>query len=53
LVPDSSTIIASIWRKTEDLRVWYEWSAQVKKGTEVLSITPIHNPNGRSYHVKL
>jgi len=53
LVPDSSTIIASIWRKTEDSRVWYEWSAQVKKGTEVLAITPIHNPNGRSYHVKL
>ena len=53
LVPDSSTMIASLWRKTEDSRVWYEWSAQVKKDEEVVAVTPIHNPNGRSYYVKL
>ena len=34
-------------------RVWYEWAAVVRdKGTgTILEATPIHNPNGRSYHV--
>lgn len=34
-------------------RVWYEWTAKVLRGGEVLTITPIHNPNGRSYHVSM
>lgn len=53
LVPDGSTIVASVWRKTQDARVWYEWSAQVIRENQVLALTHIHNPNGRSYYVKL
>lgn len=34
-------------------RVWYEWCAKVHRGGEVLSVSPIHNPNGRSYHVSM
>ena len=34
-------------------RVWYEWCAKVHRGGEVLSVTPIHNPKGRSYFVTL
>ena len=34
-------------------RVWYEWCAKVHRGGEILSVTPIHNPNGRSYHVSM
>lgn len=50
-------------------RVWYEWCAEVSAATvsggeetnptaapppvRVLSASPVHNPNGRSYHVRL
>ena len=34
-------------------RVWYEWCAKVSRGGEILSVTPIHNPNGRSYYVSM
>lgn len=34
-------------------RVWYEWCAKVQRGGEILAVTPIHNPNGRSYHVSM
>eukprot|EP00560_Eucampia_antarctica_P006190 CAMPEP_0197825410 /NCGR_PEP_ID=MMETSP1437-20131217/2497_1 /TAXON_ID=49252 ORGANISM="Eucampia antarctica, Strain CCMP1452" /NCGR_SAMPLE_ID=MMETSP1437 /ASSEMBLY_ACC=CAM_ASM_001096 /LENGTH=876 /DNA_ID=CAMNT_0043425403 /DNA_START=154 /DNA_END=2784 /DNA_ORIENTATION=- len=47
-------------------RVWYEWCAQVVApggtnngsssgggDTKILNVTPIHNPNGRSYFVRL
>lgn len=44
-------------------RVWYEWCAQVvapggtngtnNGETKILNVTPIHNPNGRSYFVRL
>jgi len=34
-------------------RVWYEWCAQIHRGGEILNVTPIHNPNGRSYHVSM
>lgn len=59
-VASGGSLLVSMWRKIETNvdessgRVWYEWCAKVvnKKG-EVLSMTPIHNPNGRSYHVDL
>ena len=34
-------------------RVWYEWCAKVQRGGEILDVSPIHNPNGRSYHVSM
>jgi type II protein arginine methyltransferase len=34
-------------------RVWYEWCAKVQRSGEILAVTPIHNPNGRSYHVSM
>lgn len=52
-VPSSANISVSMWRKTADQRVWYEWCAKVHRKGEVLALTPIHNPNGRSSHVSL
>ncbi|WPT16142.1 Protein arginine N-methyltransferase 1.5 [Picochlorum sp. SENEW3] len=46
-VPAGQHITASMWRKSNSTRVWYEWS--ISRPTTV----PIHNPNGRSYHVGL
>ena len=34
-------------------RVWYEWCAKVHRGGEILGVSTIHNPNGRSYHVSM
>ncbi len=34
-------------------RVWYEWCAKVHRGGEILGVSPIHNPNGRSYYVSM
>ena len=46
-------------------RVWYEWCAEVAtieggspgsgggEVMKVLDVSPVHNPNGRSYHVRL
>lgn len=61
-VPVDSTVVVSIWRRSDGGssgtcggRVWYEWSAEVvcQQTSRILSSTPIHNPNGRSYHVRL
>ena len=68
-VPNGASIICSMWRKTNvnenysgsGGRVWYEWCAQVvapngsdnSSETKILNVTPIHNPNGRSYFVRL
>ena len=52
-VPAGSNVSANIWRKTADERVWYEWCAKVHRKGEVIDVTPIHNPNGRSYWIGL
>jgi len=65
-VPAGASISCSMWRRSDSSnggigRVWYEWSAQVlvpgdireRDCVKVISASPIHNPNGRSYHVKL
>jgi protein arginine N-methyltransferase 5 len=52
-VPAGARVRTHVWRKTEADRVWYEWSVAVRKGTDLLSTTPIHNSGGRSYHVAL
>lgn len=46
-VPPNGEVQVSMWRRTDSTKVWYEWS--LDKPTT----TPIHNPNGRSYHVGL
>ena len=46
-VPAGSDILASMWRISNSTKVWYEWGV-----TKPLNL-PIHNPNGRSYHVGL
>jgi protein arginine N-methyltransferase 5 len=60
LVPVNSTIACNIWRRTETEtsadrgRVWYEWCADVrKKDGKIISSSVLHNPNGRSSHVRL
>lgn len=52
-VPSQSNVSVSMWRKTEDNRVWYEWYAKVHRKGEVIDSTPIHNVNGRSSHVSM
>lgn len=56
-VPPGATVNCSIWRRSDEGRVWYEWCAEVveeREGSEAClwGASPIHNPGGRSYHVK-
>jgi protein arginine N-methyltransferase 5 len=68
VIPSGATLEASMWRRMEGTKVWYEWCAQVilsrppsssssNNGYQdppiVLSASVIHNPNGRSCHVRL
>mmetsp|Transcript_4030 Transcript_4030/g.5121 ORF Transcript_4030/g.5121 Transcript_4030/m.5121 type:complete len:204 (+) Transcript_4030:2035-2646(+) len=58
-VPTGSTVICTMWRKMDRSddgggRVWYEWCAEiVGKDDDVISASHLHNPGGRSYHVRL
>ena len=52
-VPAGANISVKIWRRSAQAKVWYEWCAQVHRQGEILSVTPIHNPNGRSSHVSM
>lgn len=52
-VPAGASVTLSMWRKVEDTKVWYEWVAQVADKDKSYGCTAIHNPNGRSYHVRL
>ena len=52
-VPNQSNLSVSIWRKTHDDRVWYEWYAKVHRKGEIIDSTAIHNVNGRSSHVSM
>mmetsp|Transcript_1651 Transcript_1651/g.2469 ORF Transcript_1651/g.2469 Transcript_1651/m.2469 type:complete len:923 (+) Transcript_1651:14-2782(+) len=52
--PEGSTVNCSVWRRSDDARVWYEWCAEViDNNGNVWSTSSIHNPGGRSYHVRL
>jgi protein arginine N-methyltransferase 5 len=53
LVPAGADVAFSIWRKVEKDKVWYEWGAQAFDKYKSYGCTPIHNPNGRSYQVRL
>jgi protein arginine N-methyltransferase 5 len=52
-VPAGSNVSVKMWRKTAEGRVWYEWCAKVHRKGEVIDVTPIHNPNGRSSYVSM
>mmetsp|Transcript_16720 Transcript_16720/g.25262 ORF Transcript_16720/g.25262 Transcript_16720/m.25262 type:complete len:501 (-) Transcript_16720:1503-3005(-) len=52
-IPAGGNVSVSIWRRTEESKVWYEWGAQVFLGDQPHGCSAIHNPNGRSYHVRL
>ena len=56
-VPPEACINCSIWRRSDKERVWYEWCAEVVSivgdGEVVLNTGYVHNPGGRSYHVRL
>lgn len=53
IVPPGASVYCNIWRKCENDRVWYEWCSEVKSKDKTLSISSLHNPNGRSYIVRL
>ncbi|KAG2220444.1 hypothetical protein INT45_004186 [Circinella minor] len=53
-VAQGSTITLDFWRTTDAKKVWYEWSVTVESSNgNDSSISPIHNPSGRSYWVGL
>lgn len=56
-VPPGASINCSIWRRSDNERIWYEWCAEVVTNIDgrevVLNTGYIHNPGGRSYHVRL
>jgi len=64
-LPGGATLKCNIWRKTDAVKVnnpsasgkvWYEWCAEVLTNdptTQVLNLTPVHNPRGRSSYVRL
>jgi len=57
-VPNQATVNCSIWRRSDNERVWYEWCAEVvskdRNGGEGVcwASSSMHNTGGRSYHVK-
>ncbi len=52
IVPPGADVKANIWRKCDSTRVWYEWCAEIS-GDDILSVSHLHNPNGRSSFVRL
>jgi len=46
-VPDGGTVEVHFWRHTSPHKVWYEWALAKPHPS------PVHNPNGRSYHIGL
>lgn len=46
-VPAGGEVRVGVWRRCSRQRVWYEW------GVAAPVAGPLHNPNGRSYHVGL
>ncbi|KAL7547820.1 hypothetical protein ACHAWF_011088 [Thalassiosira exigua] len=58
-VPAGASVNCSMWRRSDADRVWYEWCAEVvldlSRGTgakTIVGTSSVHNPGGRSYHVK-
>ena len=62
-VPAGASVGLSIWRRCSSDRVWYEWCSEVysekdereggREARDVVSASTVHNPNGRSYFVRL
>lgn len=53
IVPPGASVHCHIWRKCDNDRVWYEWCSEVRLNGQTLSISSLHNPNGRSCIVRL
>ena len=60
-LPSGASVSAHMWRKCGNDRVWYEWCAEVStpdtggdlSSRKIIHSSPVHNPNGRSYFVRL
>jgi protein arginine N-methyltransferase 5 len=48
-VPPGAEMRVSMWRCCSRQHVWYEWAVSVAPSV----VSPVHNPNGRSYKVGL
>ena len=48
LVQDDGEVRATFWRQASKQRVWYEWAVSTEH-----HVSPVHNPNGRSYWIGL
>jgi protein arginine N-methyltransferase 5 len=47
VVPDGGKVEVHCWRHASSHKVWYEWALVQPQ------MSPIHNVNGRSYHIGL
>lgn len=53
-VPPGGTVVASVWRRSDDDSVWYEWTAEAEgPDGETVATTTVHNVEGRSYKIRL
>ncbi|EPX74383.1 type II protein arginine N-methyltransferase Skb1 [Schizosaccharomyces octosporus yFS286] len=53
-IPENSQLQVHLWRMTDGVRVWFEWSANtyliLRNGSQIhLSSTEIHNASGRGF----
>eukprot|EP00588_Corethron_pennatum_P022548 CAMPEP_0194328496 /NCGR_PEP_ID=MMETSP0171-20130528/45039_1 /TAXON_ID=218684 /ORGANISM="Corethron pennatum, Strain L29A3" /LENGTH=770 /DNA_ID=CAMNT_0039088875 /DNA_START=8 /DNA_END=2320 /DNA_ORIENTATION=+ len=53
-VPPGGSVVASVWRRSDDDSVWYEWTAEAEgPDGETVATTTVHNVEGRSYKIRL
>ena len=53
VAPSGASVKCTMWRKLDEGRVWYEWCSEIIVNNRVVSISNLHNPNGRSCIVRL
>jgi protein arginine N-methyltransferase 5 len=53
--PAEGKLDVLLWRKTDHMKVWYEWAVfPSSNGTEIIAgASRIHNPSGRSFFIGL
>ncbi|CAL2037605.1 unnamed protein product [Caenorhabditis brenneri] len=52
-VANGDKIRLKIERKVDAKGVWYEWCVELEKPTGEITTTPVQNPNGESYYMRM
>jgi protein arginine N-methyltransferase 5 len=53
VVPQGSNVRCNMWRRCDEERVWYEWCSEIFHEKNIVAVSNVHNPNGRSCFVRL